>query len=135
MNPLLHGPLLLALCAMPLLSGCQTQAEHRADRGNRVAGVLGDFIVSHCRLPRSQNELVTYANTVSDRAAIRALRYISFRAIGPSIARVEYSDSRGITDYRTVVVSARRPPRLTPGSDSLAAKLLTDPKTFLLLSH
>src|SRR6266545_6897344 len=104
MNPFLHAPVLVALCAIPLLSGCQTQAERRADRGHRVACVLGGFIVSQRRLPSTQTELVTYANTVSDRAAIRGLRRMSFRAIGPSIARVEYFDSHGVTDYRMVVV-------------------------------
>jgi hypothetical protein len=135
MKPILHTPLLVFLCAIPFFSGCQTPAELRADRGGRVARVLGDFIVVHRRLPRSQAELVTYANTISDRAVIRRLHDLSFRALGPSIARVEYSDGHGFTEHRTVVVSARRPPKLTSGNDSLPPDILTDPNVLFVFSH
>ena len=135
MKPILHAPLLVFLCAIPLLSGCQTPTELRVDRGGRVARVLGDFIVVHRRLPRTLTELISYANTISDRAAIRQLHDLSFRALGPSIARVEYSDGRGITDHRTLVVSARRPPKLTSDNESLPPNILTDPNVLIVFSH
>jgi hypothetical protein len=127
--------LLVFLCALPFLSGCQTPAELRADRGGRVARVLGNFIVVRQRLPSTQAELVTYANTISDRAVIRRLHDLSFRALGPSIARVEYSDGHGITDYRTVVVYARRPPKLTSGNDSWPSNIFNDPNVLVVFSH
>lgn len=121
--------------AASFLPGCQTPAVAQTDRGHRVARVVGDFIVAQPRLPSSQAEPIANANTVSDRAAIRALRTVSFQAVGPSVARVEFSDSRGISDYRTVVISARRPPRPTREDESLPTSVFTDPNVLFVFSH
>jgi len=53
--------------------------------------------------------------------------------MGPSIARVEYVDSQGVSDYRNVFISDRHSPKLTSGSDADSLKaIMTDPKTLSL---
>ena len=111
--------ILVAAATISLLSGCQTASDVRYERGNRVASVFGDYIICNGRLPSGQGDLIAYAYRFGDRTTIRRLQNVSFQALGPSTARVEFSDSHGVRDYRNVSLSAPYPLQLTNGADAL----------------
>jgi hypothetical protein len=126
---------LLFIFSSVWLSGCQAPAAKRAARYDDAARVLADFVVFRQRLPGSQADLVAAAGTYADRAAVRSLHQVSFRALAPSIARMDFKEASGVSDYRIVVVTAPRAPRLTVGPEVFPDYVLTDRKVLHAMYH
>src|SRR5690349_13061552 len=89
----------LAIC---FLCGCQTHRDWRREQGDRMARVLGDYIAFERRLPGSRAELQSFARGGEYGVRWRYFEKCTFHPVSDRGARVDFVDSKGISDYRVV---------------------------------